>query len=99
MSDLNADQLEAIRRLLIEPLREAVRQEIRLSHHRLAATAEKLDERLADHGRRLVLVERSTAQLRSFRRRVVAVYGVLTLILGVAWSVFREKLLARLMGP
>jgi hypothetical protein len=99
MSDLNADQLEAIRRLLIEPLREAVRQEIRLSHQRLAATVEKLDERLADHGRRLVVVERSTAQFRSFRRRVVTVYGVLTVILGVAWSLFREKLLAKLMGP
>ena len=99
MSDLNADQLDAIRRLLIEPLREAVRQEIRLSHQRLAATVERLDERLVDHGRRLVQVERSTAQLRSFRRRVVAAYGVLTVILSVAWSVVREKLLARLMDP
>jgi hypothetical protein len=44
-------------------------------------------------------VERSTAQFRSFRRRVVTVYGVLTVILGVAWSLFREKLLAKLMGP
>jgi hypothetical protein len=99
MSDLNADQLDAIRRLLIEPLREAVRQEIRLSHQRLAATVERLDERLVDHGRRLVQVERSTAQLRSFRRRVVAAYGVLTVILSVAWSVVREKLLSKLTGP
>jgi hypothetical protein len=99
MSDLNADQLDAIRRLLIEPLREAVRQEIRLSHQRLAATVERLEERLVDHGRRLVQVERSTAQLRSFRRRVVAAYGVLTVILSVAWSVVREKLLSKLTGP
>jgi hypothetical protein len=79
MSDLKSDQLDAIHRLLVEPLRETIRQELRLSHQRLASTIEKLDERvagrIADHDRRLMAVERTTSQFRAFRGRILAVYG------------------------
>jgi hypothetical protein len=103
MSDLNSEQLDAIRRLLIEPLREAVRQELRLTHQRMAASIDKLGERVtgqvANHERRLAAVERLTAQFKTFRRRIIAVYGALTLILSIAWSLVRERLLARFTRP
>jgi hypothetical protein len=103
MSDLNADQLDAIRRLLVEPLRETIRQELRLTHQRLASTIEKLDERMAGriahHDRRLMAVERSTIQFRTFRHRIVAVYGALTVILSIGWSVVRDKLLSHFTRP
>jgi len=98
MTDLTSEQLEAIRRLLIDPLREAVRQEIRLGQQRFASAMERASDRANDHERRLVTVEKSTARLRAFRRRVVAIYGVLTLLLSFAWAILRDKVLTRLSG-
>ena len=100
MGDLKTEQLEAIGRLLIDPLRDAVRQEMRMSHSRLSGAIEKLDERMAgriaDHDRRIVEVEKSTVEFRSLRRKIIAVYGALTLVLSLAWSVVRDKLLSYL---
>ena len=98
MTELTSEQLEAIRRLLIDPLRETVRQEIRLGHQRLAATMERVADHVKDQERRLVAVEKSTARLRAFRRRVVAIYGFVTLLLSIAWSVLRDKVLGRFDG-
>jgi hypothetical protein len=98
MTDLTSEQLEAIRRLLIDPLREAIRQEIRLGHQRLAATLERVIDRTNDHERRLMAVEKSTARLRAFRRRVVAIYGFVTLLLSIAWAILRDKVLGRFDG-
>jgi hypothetical protein len=98
MNELTSEQLEAIRRLLIDPLREAVRQEMRLGHQRLTSAIGRLDDHVSDHGRRLAVVEKSTARLRAFRRRVVAVYGFVTVLLSLAWAILRDKVLGRLSG-
>lgn len=59
---------------------------------------ERVVDRVKDQERRLVVVEKSTARLRAFRRRVVAIYGVLTLLLSFAWAILRDKVLTRLSG-
>src|SRR5690349_22927238 len=102
MPDLRPDQLESIRRLLLDPLREAVRAELQLSHARLTSAIESLTERMTDYthrtDRRLLAVERETARLRSFRRRLVAVYGAAAFVVTVVWSLLRDKLLSKLGG-
>ena len=41
MTELTAEQLESIRRLLVDPVRDAVKSEIQLSHDRLASAVER----------------------------------------------------------
>ena len=102
MPDLRPDQLESIRRLLLDPLRDAVRAELQLSHDRLTSAIDSLTQRVTDYthrtDRRLQLVERETLRLRNFRRRLVAIYGAAALVVTVLWSVVREKLLSTLGG-
>ena len=102
MTDLTAEQLESIRRLLVDPLRETVKNEIQLSHDRLESAVERLGDHLAGYiertEKRMATVEREVGRLRTFRRRVVAIYGVLTILLSAAWSVFRDRWLSKLMG-
>jgi hypothetical protein len=102
MPELRPDQLESIRRLLLEPLRDAVRAELELSHERLAGAIESLAQRVADYtqriDRRLGVVERETMRLRNFRRRVVAIYGAGAFVVTLLWSLVREKLLSKLGG-
>jgi ferritin-like metal-binding protein YciE len=99
MSDIRADQLESIQRLLVDPLRDAVKTEIQLSHDRLAAAVEKLADRLAGHidrtEKRIATVEREVSRLRSFRKRLVAIYGVITVILGLLWSAVKDKIMSK----
>ena len=103
MTDLTAEQLESIRRLLVDPLRETVKNEIQLSHDRLESAVERLGDHLAGYIERteklMATVEREVGRLRTFRRRVVAIYGVLTILLSAAWPVFRDRWLSKLMGP
>jgi hypothetical protein len=102
MPDLRPDQLESIRRLLLDPLRDAVRAELRLSHARLTSAIESLTERMTDStqrtDRRLLAVERETARLRSFRRRLVALYGAAAFVVTLLWSLLRDKFLSKLGG-
>ena len=102
MTHLTAEQLEAIRRLLVDPLREAVRSEIQLSHDRLASAVEKLADRLADHiertEKRVAATERAVLRLRFFRHRLVAIYGVVVVIVSLARSVFRDRIIAKIAG-
>ena len=102
MHELNTEQLESIRRLLIEPVRETVRTEIQLSHDRVSAAVTKLDDRLAGHmernEKRLAIVEKETGNIRAFRRRLAAVYAVMTLVLSLVWSIVRDKLMSKWIG-
>ena len=99
MSDLTTEQLETIRSLLLDPLRETVKSEIERSHDRLGAAVEKLADRLAGHiertEKRVVFVEREVTRLRSFRQRVLAIYGVVAFMLSLLWSVIRERIFSR----
>src|SRR5205807_2281488 len=71
MQDLTPSQLESIRRLLVDPLRETIKSEVQLSHDRLAASIRKLTDQLSTHAHstdaRLSTAERdpSTAPSRS----------------------------------
>ena len=102
MTELTAEQLESIRRLLVDPVRDAVKSEIQLSHDRLASAVERLGDHVSGHiertEKRLVTVEREIGRLRSFRRRVVAGYGAITILVSAVWTVFREKWLSRLLN-
>jgi len=101
--DLTTTQLDAIQRLLSEPLRQAVRAEMQSGHDRLAAAIEKVAEQLAAHvaqtirldrarEHRLDSLERRVAALERFRGKVLLVYGALCALLTVAWSFFRDWL-------
>jgi hypothetical protein len=102
MSDeLTTTQLEAIQRLLSEPLRQAVRAEMQAGHERLAAAIEKLAEQLAGHiadsarrerGRdaRVDSLEKRVAALERFRGKVLIVYAALTVLISFSWSIARE---------
>jgi hypothetical protein len=103
--DLTAPQLEAIQRLISEPLRLAVRAEMQAGHERLAAAVEKLADQFAAHvaetlrrdrarDTRLESLEQRVAALERFRGKVLIVYGVLTIALSFCWSVVREWMLA-----
>ena len=102
MADLSAEHLESIRRLLLEPLRETVKSEIQRSHDRLESALDQLADRIDAHiqrsEKRVTAIEREVIGLRSFRHRIVAVYGVLTVLLSLLWSIVRDKLLARFAG-
>ena len=101
---LTTDQLEAVQRLICEPLRQAVRAEMQAGHEQVTAAVAKLADQLAAHvneairrdraqGARIDLMEHRIGTLERFRGRVLVVYGVLTLIFSFAWSVLREWLL------
>jgi len=100
-NDLTTGQLDAIQRLLSEPLRQAVRAEMQARHERLTAAIEKLSDQLAAHiadslrrerarEARLDSLEHRVAALEKFRGKVLVVYAALTLILSFSWSVLRE---------
>ena len=104
MSDeLTTTQLDAIQRLLSEPLRQAVRAEMQAGNDRLTAAIEKLAEQLAAHvsetvrrertrDHRLDVLERRVAALERFRGKILVVYAALTVLLTVAWSLARDWL-------
>ena len=100
---LTTTQLEAIQRLIIEPLRSAVRAEMQAGHERLAASIDKVTDQLAHHmtstidghrarDARIEQLERRLATLERFRAKVLFVYGVLTVLCTLAWSVLRDWL-------
>jgi hypothetical protein len=102
MNNLRTEQLESIQRLLVDPLRETIRTEIQLSHDRLAdhlgALATRLEEHVVRTERRMSAVQREVNRQRSFRRRVVAVYGVMMMLATIVWSAVRDKVVNRLVG-
>ena len=102
MNDLKTDQLETIRRLLLDPLREAVRQEIRLSHQSLAASLAKLSDRFdlhaSDYQRRITRLEQSVGRMKLFRDRIVMIYGLMAVVLSVAWAIVRERVMGWIGG-
>ena len=98
---LTTNQLEAVQRLISEPLRQAVRAEMQAGHERLAAAIERVADQLAghiaqvlrqDHARdaRLAALEHRVSALERFRGRVLIVYAALTLLLSLAWELVRE---------
>lgn len=98
---LTTSQLEAIQRLISDPLRQAVRAEMQAGHERLAAAIEKVADQLAAHvaealrhdtsrDTRLSQIERRLGALERFRGRVLIVYAALTLLLSFAWEIVRE---------
>ena len=99
--DLTTTQLDAIQRLLSEPLRQAVRAEMQAGQERLATAIEKLSDQLATHiadslrrdrarEARLDAIEHRVAALEKFRGKVLVVYAALTLVLSFSWSILRE---------
>ena len=104
---LNSTQLDAIQRLICEPLREAVRTEMAAGHERLATAIERVADQLAGHiadalrrerawDARVESLERRVTALERFRGRILIVYAALTVLLSFAWSVLREFLLGTL---
>ena len=100
---LNTTQLEAIQRLISEPLRLAVRAEMQAGHERLTAAIEKVAEQLAAHVAEVVRLESArddrlrhlehrVTRLEQFRGKVLLVYTVLALLLSFVWSLVREWL-------
>ena len=107
MPDLTTPQLEAIQRLISEPLRQAVRAEMQAGHERLAGTIEKVAQNLADHishaatrqrdwDAQLLALDRRVTALERFRGKVLLVYGALVVLISAAWSLVREWLVAGL---
>lgn len=103
---LTTAQLEAIQRLIIEPLRCTVRAEMQSGHDRLTAAIEKVASRLANHtsgtlaverslDRRLTVLESRVAVLERFRARVLIVYGALTVLFSFLWSFVRDWIVGR----
>ena len=104
--DLNAEQLESIRRLLIDPLRDAVKAEVELGHGRLRQAVEQLAAQVAAHAeanhqratettRRLVMVEAEVTKFGPFRNRVLVVYGFLAAGLSLIWSIVRDRVVSK----
>lgn len=102
MPPLSSEQLDAVQRLLLEPLRETVKAELQLSHDRLAAAIEGLTRTLADQAtqanRRIEPLERELSRQRTFRRRLAAIYGVAALLLSVLWELLRERVVKAFTG-
>ena len=104
MPPLTSDQLDAIQRLLSDPLRQAVRAEMQAGHDRLAAAIDKVAEQLENFTAeslrrerardiRLESLELRVATLERFRAKVLIVYGALTLIVGLIWSIVRDRVM------
>jgi hypothetical protein len=102
---LNTTQLEAIQRLISDPLREAVRAEMQAGHDRLTAAIEKVAEQLTAHvaetlrlehlrQSRIDQLEQRVSQLEGFRAKVLIVYTALAVVLSLAWSLARDWFLA-----
>lgn len=98
---LTTNQLEAVQRLISEPLRQTVRAEMQVGHERLAAAIEKVADQLAAHiaevlrhditrDARLAALEHRVTALERFRGRVLIVYAGLTLLFSFAWELLRE---------
>ena len=107
MPPLTTPELEVIQRLLVDPLRQAVRAEMQAGHERLSSAVEKLAEQLAQHiassiqselahNARLARVEKRLSTLEQFRGRMLAGYAVLVLICSVAWSLLRDWIVSAL---
>lgn len=101
MPPLTSDQLDAIQRLLSDPLRETVRVEMQAGHDRLAAAidrvAEQLGRHVAENSRReqerelrLDSLDQRLTSVERFRGRILIVYGALTFTMSFAWSIFRD---------
>jgi hypothetical protein len=98
---LTTPELETIQRLLVDPLRDAVRTELQAGHERLTLAIEKVAEQLAQHiaveaqnalaqDVRLTRLEKRVTLLEQFRGRMLAGYAVLVLICSAAWSIVRD---------
>jgi hypothetical protein len=103
MPPLTTPQLESLHRLLIDPLRNAVRTEMQAGHDRLTAAIEKVADRLSSHtttttesnrarDTRADHLEKRLALLERFRTKVLAVCTVLSFIVTVAWSLLHDYL-------
>ena len=102
---LTTNQLEAVQRLISEPLRQTVRLEMQAAHERLAGAIEKVADQLAthvaevlrlDHVRdaRLAALEHRVTALERFRGRIIVVYTALTLAVSFLWSLAQEWLIS-----
>lgn len=98
---LTTSQLEAVQRLISEPLRLAVRVEMQAGHERLASAIEKVADQLARHVAEVVRqdrirenhlenLEHRVLVLERFRAKMLIVYGALAVVFSVAWSVVWE---------
>ena len=107
--ELNTQQLESIHRLLIEPLREAVKAEVELSQDRLRRAVDQLSAQLTAHiqsqgqrtddaSNRLTALEATTTRYAAMQSRVLVVYGFLAMALSLVWSIIRDRLVSRLTG-
>jgi hypothetical protein len=101
MAPLTTPELEVIQRLLVDPLRDAVRTEMQAGHERLAQAIEKVAEQLAQHvaaemqnelarDARIARLEKRVTMLEQFRGRMLAGYTLLVLICSVVWSIVRD---------
>ena len=102
MPPLNAEQLETVQRLLLEPLRDTIKAELQVSLDRIAASVDRLAEEVRSHAAqsnlRIGPLEREMARQKRFRRRLAGVYGLVAVMLSAAWAIVREKVLRR-FGP
>ena len=107
--DLTTPQLDSIHRLLIEPLREAVKAEVELGHDRLrqaidqlaaqvAAQSSSQQQREEETTRRLTELEQQTARYGAMQSRLLVVYGFIAMGLSLVWSIVRDRLVARFTG-
>jgi len=103
MPPLTTPQLESLHRLLIDPLRDAVRTEMQAGHDRLTAAIEKVADRLSTHtaaardsdrarDARTDQIEKRLALLERFRTKVLAVCAVLSFLVTLAWSILHDYL-------
>jgi undecaprenyl pyrophosphate synthase len=89
---LTSDQLDAIHRLLLEPLRETIKAEL----HAVSASVDRLGDELRTHvDHRIAPLERELARQKRFRRKLATIYGGLAVVVSVVWSIFRDKVMRR----
>jgi len=98
---LTTPQLETIQRLLVDPLREAVRTEMQAGHDRLAVAIEKVADQLTQHAAittqnelardaRITRLETRVTMLERFRGKMLAGYTALVLVCSLAWELLRD---------
>lgn len=99
MPPLNAEQLQAVQRLLLEPLRDTIKAELQVSLDRLASSIDRLAEEMRSHRtqteHRIEPLERELARQKRFRRKLAGIYGVIAVLLSAAWALIREKIMRR----
>ena len=94
---------QVLRRINHDAFLVGLKQRQRLAEQRLGQDEHRLGH-ITIIGIRVVAqelmeeIEREVGRLRSFRRRVVAGYGAITILLSAVWSIFREKWLSKLMN-